>query len=413
MVRHKTYSYEKAIGKLEEIKTAMIIVENTNDIYKRIMFGDLNGKTINLPNNQVAFIDEEKEIETFKLIKEVYKFDIFVYKNFSVKTYEKHFCNYMKEVLLGERITRQSIDKNFLDKFPTEIISVTYGKQVFGLNIARKNLKPFNLAGFEFYLLPTSIKGFQENYELIEEDIETLSKYSDHEWVFKTKKGYDIEKVRQEINDDINKFIFALQFTSNEFRETNVNLYNNTNREYLLSFTFKNFKFYNDVMQLNTEVYNDCTLREDVKEKYLHIWNIFEKDINERIEIENCILRAIEWTAKSSVENSTEIAITECFIALETLFNGKIKNSRITNTLEKLAVKCLDNKEFDVKIFIRDCYDNRSQVVHGHDYKENRNLKNYFIEIVKEIIFYIINNYERFAINTGKDLLKWVENIKN
>lgn len=95
MVRHKTYSYEKAIGKLEEIKTAMIIVENTNDIYKRIMFGDLNGKTINLPNNQVAFIDEEKEIETFKLIKEVYKFDIFVYKNFSVKTYEKHFCNYM------------------------------------------------------------------------------------------------------------------------------------------------------------------------------------------------------------------------------------------------------------------------------------------------------------------------------
>lgn len=411
MIRHKHFSYPELIKKLETLKSSMVIVDDTNDIFERCTFGDLRGKAIGLSNNQIAYVDKNKELDVVNIIEKVYTFDKFVYENFSLETFEKHFNEYLKEILQGEPITEKSIKNKFLSKFSEKLVPITHGKQVFGLNITL-NREPFSIGGFDFYFLPSSIGVLQEKYKLSQLDLETIKNLPDNgTWIFKTLEGYDREKVKQLIDDDIRLFVYALQFTANEFNITNVNLSDNIKDKYLNSFTFENYQSADGLMYLNTDVYSKRTLTENDKKEYSKLWVIFEKHPDKRKEIEKCILRAISWVAKSSVEPMVEVAITECFIALETLFDGKQNNGEITKVLKCLADKCLDKSkhDYDIKKVIGKCYDIRSRISHGHDKKYTETHKGYLVVIAKEIIIFVLNNYENLSITNGKDLLNWVK----
>lgn len=304
-----------------------------------------------------------------------------------------------------------------------KLISVTCAKPVFGIDLARRNYKPYNFAGFVFYNLPESIDFLKTDFDLTPEFLKTIQIATtendevkkEYEYVFKTLKGYEKTSLAKMLEDEISLFVYALQFVEPEGLRTNVNLYRDEQPKYLFSFYFFNSKPVNFKMFLNDGVYSDCKLGNYVKEKYCKLWAIFEKEPGARNEIENCILRAIEWVSRSSVELSSKVAITECFIALETLFNGEIENDFITKTLCDLADKCLDKNihNYDIKKVIRKCYSARSQVVHGHKCKNYDSLKEYMITISKEIIIYVLDNYEKLPTKTGKGLLNWVYNNKS
>lgn len=415
MVRPKNYSYSELMEKFETIKSMMVIVEDTNEISERIMFGNLQGKAIGLDDKHYAYINENKETEAGDIINKIYEFDKFVYENFSIKTFEEYFSNYLKEILLGEPITRKSIKTKFLSKFSENVVHITHSKQVFGLNIASCNFDPFSIGGFDFYCLPSGIKELQQKYQISNSTIEEIKSFEDGEWIFKTIDGYDEEKIKQIIEADMNLFVSALQFTANEFRDTNVNLLNNFQFNHINSFTFMNFKLIKNQWRLSNEVYSKRNLRDNDKKEYFKLWKIFEKHPEKRTEIEKCILRAINWVAKSSVEPLVETGIIECFIALETLFDGKQEKGEITNLLKNLANKCLDKNKyvFNIANVIADYYDNRSNIAHGHDVKYSDRRKSSMIMMAKDIIIFLINNYENLSIKDSKGLLNWVNNNKS
>lgn len=415
MVRHKNYSYQKLIEKLETLKSIMVVVENTNDIFERIVFGDLRNKAFQLSDGRFAYVNENKVAVAAEIINEIYKFDSFVYENFSRGTFDENFYEYLEKIILGGSITKKSIETELLYKFQEKTMCVTCCKQVFGLDIERCNFTPFSIGSFNFYYLPAGIKKLQEKFNVSDSFVKTMTNLEDGEWIFKTIEGYDVEKTKQLIESEINLFISALQFTTNEFHDTNVNLSNNIQYNHLNTFTFANFQLIKSQSRINNEVYCKRKLGSNDKEKYSKLWEIFEKPSNERAEMEKCILRAINWVAKSSVEPLIEVGITECFIALETLFNGEIENEKITETLCLLADKCLDKNKYNcnIKETIKKCYEARSQVVHGFGHDADEQLKSLMIVVAKDIITYLLNNYEHLSIETIKKFKVWVNSETN
>jgi len=156
------------------------------------------------------------------------------------------------------------------------------------------------------------------------------------------------------------------------------------------------------------EVYED-------KDKY-RIWELINKSNHN--EIEERILRAIEWIGMAIDEPTPTISFIQCVFAVECLLKYEKKETinksivaQISEYIAFIVGKNKENrKEIDKKF--KDLYALRSKIAHGNNTDELDNELQEIIWLTKQIVINLLLKPELREIESMEKLRDWIEDMR-
>nr|WP_199202553.1 HEPN domain-containing protein [Listeria seeligeri]QPL19394.1 hypothetical protein pLIS400281c [Listeria seeligeri] len=168
--------------------------------------------------------------------------------------------------------------------------------------------------------------------------------------------------------------------------------------------------FYGEHLQRNTI---DIRLNDTFFERpgFTKLFELISKE--ERSELENKIIKSGVWVGKALKERNVNVATPEVVFGMETLLGNQSRNfinPSITFTVSSLAAFIYSddyNERIKCKKIVNDFYSLRSSIVHGKGAIVSMKDIMDCINIIRKIIFNLVEDGKFVDMKTYKDLDEW------
>ncbi len=339
-------------------------------------------------------------------------------KKMTLKVFKDNVQNFIFENRFNEEEIKKFVNekKEYVTNDIYKIYGLSMEKEV--LKVGKYTLVKKNYISIYLKRI-TSLK--DTDYNKFEEKL--LSNDSnDNRWNFiyiiSQHKTIDNLYSTQLMKEEIKKIVYTLRFIScYKMKRTYIDSVP------FISYSKSHFQFVNDWMTSGHEIVRkDLPIPIDDEWFYLEekghkkLWNLLDFE-SAHTEIEDRIMKSIEWVGKAYGEEDERVAFLEIAFAFETLLvydkKGSIKPSIVASLSEAYAF--INGRNMDERILLedefKDFYGDRSGLVHG---QKNR-LDNYKInpyEMITKTIRNLLITKKFSECKNMEELFKLLKKIK-